>query len=102
MERVVPWARLIAVIEPFYPKGQRGRPPIGLERMLRIYFLQQWYALADEALEDAIYDRQALRGFPGLDLSSEPVPDATTLLKFRRLLETHELTKRLFREVEAM
>jgi IS5 family transposase len=90
------------VIEPFYPKGQRGRPPIGLERMLRVYFLQQGYALTDEALEGAIYDRQALRGFLGLDLSSEPVPDATTLRKFRRLLETHELTKRLFREVEAM
>jgi IS5 family transposase len=102
MERVVPSARLIAVIEPFYPNGQRGRPPIGLERILRVYFLQQWYARADEALEDAIYDRQALRGFPGLDLSSDPVPAATTLLKFRRLLETHELTKRLFREVEAM
>jgi IS5 family transposase len=68
MERVVPWARLIAVIEPFYPKGQQGRPPIGLERMLRVYFLQQWYALADEALEDAIYDRQALRGFLALGL----------------------------------
>jgi IS5 family transposase len=93
---------LIAVIEPFYPKGQRDRPPIGLEWMLRVYFLQQGYALADEALEDAIYDRQALRGFLGLDLSSEAVPDATTLFKFRRRLETHELTKRLYREVEAM
>src|SRR5476649_2778278 len=69
MERVVPWARLVALIEPHYPSGQRGRPPIGIERMLRIYFLQQWYTLADEALEDAIYDSQALRSFAGIDLS---------------------------------
>ena len=69
MERVVPWARLVAVIAPHYPKGERGRPPIGIERMLRIYFLQQWSALAAEALEDALYDSQALRTFAGLDLS---------------------------------
>ena len=62
MERVVPWARLVERLRPFYPKGDRGRPPIGLERMLRLYFLQQWYGLADEALEDALYDSQALRG----------------------------------------
>src|SRR5260370_32660554 len=78
MEQVVPWKRLVALIEPHYPKGQRGRPPVGLERMLRIYFLQQWDGLADEALEDTIYDRQALRSFAGIDLASEPVPDATT------------------------
>ena len=102
MERVVPWARLCAVIEPHYPKGERGRPPIGIERMLRIYFLQQWYGLADEALEDALYDSQALRTFAGLDLSADPVPDATTLLKFRHLLEAHELTRRIFEEVGAL
>jgi len=99
MERVVPWARLVVLIEPHYPLGQRGRPPIGIERMLRIYFLQQWYGLADEALEDAIYDSQAMRTFAGIDLSVESVPDATTLLKFRHLLERHELTKRIFEEV---
>src|SRR5204862_3583891 len=99
MEQVVPWARLVNRLRPFYPKGERGRPPIGLERMLRIYFLQQWYALADEALEDAIYDSQALRTFAGIDLSVEAVPDATTLLKFRHLLEAHDLTQRLFQEV---
>ena len=76
MEEVIPWARLLAVIEPFYPKGERGRPPIGLERMLRVYFLQQWYGLADEALEDTLYDSQALRGFARIDLSAEGVPDA--------------------------
>lgn len=96
MEEVIPWARLLAVIEPHYPKGERGRPPIGLERMLRVYFLQQWYALADEALEDALYDSQALRGFARIDLSADGVPDATTLLKFRRLLETHDLCRGLF------
>jgi len=102
MERVVPWARLVAVIAPHYPKGARGRPPIGIERMLRIYFLQRWYALADEALEDALYDSQALRTFAGIDLSVEAVPDATTLLKFRHLLEAHDLTRRIFGEVGAM
>ena len=102
MERVVPWARLVGVIEPHYPRGKRGRPPIGIERMLRIYFLQQWYALADEALEDALYDSQALRTFAGIDLSMEAVPDATTLLKFRHLLEAHGLTQAIFGEVSAM
>ena len=102
MEKVVPWARLCAVIEPHYPKSRRGRPPIGVERMLRIYFLQQWYALADEALEDALYDSQALRTFAGIDLSVEAVPDATTLLKFRHLLEAHDLTRKLFAEVGAL
>jgi IS5 family transposase len=102
MERVVPWARLVARLRPLYPKGERGRPPIGLERMLRIYFLQQWYGLADEALEDALYDSQALRGFAGIDLAVERVPDATTLLHFRHWLERHELTKALFDEIAAM
>jgi IS5 family transposase len=101
MEEVIPWARLLAVIEPHYPKGRRGRPPIGLERMLRVYFLQQWYGLADEALEDALYDSQALRGFARIDLNAEGVPDATTLLKFRRLLETHDLCKGLFTAINA-
>src|SRR5881275_3631662 len=77
MEEVVPWARLVERLRSFYPKGERGRPPIGLERMLRIYFLQQWYGLADEALEDALYDSQALRGFAGIELNRDPVPDAT-------------------------
>ena len=102
MERLVPWARLIGLIEPYYPSGRRGRPPVGIERMLRIYFLQQWYGLADEALEDAIYDSQAMRIFVGIDLSVESVPDATTLLKFRHLLEEHELTKSILAEVVAL
>ena len=102
MEQVVPWSRLVDRLRPFYPKGERGRPPVGLERMLRIYFLQQWYALADEAVEDALYDSQALRGFAGIDLTVAAVPDATTVLNFRHWLEQHELTRVLFDEVGAM
>jgi IS5 family transposase len=102
MERIVPWPRLIAVIEPLYPKsGRVGRQPIGVPRMLRMYCLQQWYGLADEALEDALYDSQALRDFVGVDLSCESVPDATTLLKFRRLLQDNDLTRALFDEINA-
>ncbi len=102
MDRLVPWSRLVALIEPFYPDGKRGRPPIGIERMLRIYFLQQWYALSDEGLEDTIYDSQAMRIFVGINLGAESVPDATTLLKFRHLLEEHKLTKAIFKEVKTM
>lgn len=101
MEEVIPWKQLLAVIEPHYPKGQRGRPPVGLERMLRVYFLQQWYGLADEALEDALYDSQALQQFARIDLSAEGVPDATTLLNFRHLLEAHDLCKGLFSAINA-
>jgi IS5 family transposase len=102
MERIVPWARLMAVVEPLYPtSGRVGRQPTGLAKMLRMYCLQQWYGLADEALEDALYDSQALRDFVGIDLSRESVPDATTLLKFRRLLNDNNLTKALFDEINA-
>ncbi len=101
MEEVIPWAQLLAVIEPHYPKGRRGRPSIGLERMLRVYFLQQWYGLAGEALEDARYDSQALQRFARIDLAVEGVPDATTLLNFRHLLETHDLCKGLFTAINA-
>ena len=102
MDKVVPWARLEALIEPYYPKsGKVGRPPIGVPRMLRMYFLQQWYTLADEALEDTLYDSQAMREFVGIDLAREQVPDATTLLKFRRLLEQHDLTAAILAEVNA-
>ncbi|AOJ76467.1 IS5 family transposase [Burkholderia ubonensis] len=99
MEKLVPWSRLLTAIEPYYPKGERGRRPIGLERMLRIYFLQQWYGLSDEGLEDALYDSIAMRAFAGIDLAVENVPDATTLLKFRRLLLEHDLTRKLFDEI---
>jgi IS5 family transposase len=102
MEQVVPWARLVERLRPLYPKGERGRPPSGLERMLRLYFVQQWYGLADEALEDALYDSQALRGFVGIELNRDPIPDATTVLHFRHWLEKHELTRALFDEVATM
>jgi IS5 family transposase len=101
MNAVIPWERLMAVVAPVYPQGKRGRPPIGLGRMMRMYFVQQWYTLADEALEDAIYDSQALRDFIGIDLVAEQVPDATTLLRFRRLLEEHRLTRELLTEINA-
>ena len=102
MEQVVPWTQLVERLRPLYPKGERGRPPIGLERMLRIHFLQQWYGLADEAMEDALYDSQALRGFAGIDLMVASVPDATTIMNFRHWLEQHELSQVLFAEVSAM
>ena len=100
MERVVPWQALEALVEPHYPtSGRVGRPPISLSCMLRMYFLQQWYSLSDEGLEDTIYDSQAMREFIGIDLSREQVPDATTLLKFRRRLEENKLTEAMFKQV---
>jgi IS5 family transposase len=104
MERVVPWAALLSALAPhYYPNAGQGagRPPIGLERMLRMYFLQQWFGLADEALEDTVYDSQAFRAFLGIDLGRDAVPDATTLLKFRRLLEEKDLAKSIFDTVNA-
>src|SRR3954453_978331 len=102
MNVVVPWSRLVERLAPLYPKGERGRPPIPLERMLRVYFVQQWYGLADEAVEDALYDSQALRGFAGIELNRDPIPDATTVLHFRHWLERHDLTKGLFEEIGAL
>src|SRR3712207_796220 len=102
MEQVVPWPRLVARLAPLYPKGDRGRPPVPLERMLRLHFLQQWYALADQAMEEALYDSQAMRGFAGIDLAVDAVPDETTILNFRHWLERHDLSRSLFDEVRAM
>ena len=99
MNRVVPWAKLCAVVEPVYPKAGNGRPPIGLERMLRIYFLQHWFNLSDPGVEEALYDSLAMRDFVGIDLGREPAPDETTVCKFRHLLEKHDLGRRLFQEV---
>ena len=102
IDAVTPWADLEAAIESFYPKGKGpGRPPIGLPRMLRMYVAQQCFGLSDEGIEDAIYDSQAIRRFVGIDLSHETAPDATTLLKFRRLLEKHELTRTIFDRINA-
>ena len=99
MNRVVPWAKLCAVVEPVYPKAGNGRPPIGLERMLRIYFLQNWFNLSDPGVEEALYDSLAMRDFVGVDLGREPAPDETTVCKFRHLLEKHDLGRGLFQEV---
>lgn len=102
IEAVTPWPALIAEVEPFYPKGEgRGRRPIGVERMLRMYIAQQCFGLSDEGTEDAIYDSQAIRNFVGVDLGRESAPDATTLLKFRHLLEEHQLTERIFAAINA-
>ena len=91
MEQVVPWAKLCTLIEPHYPKPGNGRRPKELEQMLRIYFLQQWFNLADPAVEEALYDSATLLQFVGIDLGAEPVPDETTVCKFRHLLEEHNL-----------
>lgn len=99
MEQVIPWPELIEAIEPHYPKGTRGRPPIGLERMLRVYCVQQWFGLSDEGAEDAVTDSLAVQAFVGIDLARETAPDATTLLQFRHLLEKHGLTKTLFETI---
>lgn len=99
MDRVVPWSALCQLIEPHYPKAGNGRPPVGLERMLRLYFLQQWFNLSDPAVEEALYESISMRDFVGIDLGLEPVPDETTVCKFRHLLERQELGRRLFEEV---
>ncbi len=99
MDQVVPWSALCALVEPVYPKPGNGRPPVGVERMLRIYFLQQWFNLSDPAVEEALYDSLAMRGFVGIDLGREPVPDETTVCRFRHVIERHDLGSRLFEEV---
>lgn len=100
MDRVVPWQELCALVEPVYPKSEGpGRPTIGLERMLRIHFLQHWYDLSDPAVEEALYDSNAMRRFAGIDLGRQAAPDETTVCKFRHLLEEHDLGKRIFEEV---
>lgn len=99
MDAVVAWAELVELIQPHYPDSGKGRPPVGVERMLRIYFLQQWFNLSDPAVEDALYESPSMRGFVGIDLGCEPAPDETTVCKFRHLLERHGLGKRIFAQV---
>ena len=102
MNRVMPWQKLTALIEPVYPSGEgAGRPPVGLERMLRIHFLQHWFNLADPAVEEALYDSRSMREFVGIDLGREPVPDETTICKFRHRLEAHALGKQVLATVNA-
>jgi len=99
MHRIVPWKRLFNIVKPHYPKGEQGRPPIGIDRMLRIYFLQQWFTLSDPGVEEALYESRSMRAFAGIDLGREPVPDETTICKFRHLIEQHDLGKKMLKEV---
>jgi IS5 family transposase len=101
MDRIIPWPELTAAVQTVYPKVSEngGRPPMPLERMLRIYFLQLWFNLSDPAVEEALYDSVAMRGFAGIDLGIESVPDETTVCKFRHLLERHKLGKTLLTAV---
>ena len=96
MDEIIPWNEWVDIIAPYYPSGKRGRPPMGIERMLRMYLLQIWFNLSDPATEDAIYDSYAMRKFTGIDFMEENVPDETTLCKFRHLLEAHGLNKLFF------
>ena len=96
MEEIIPWDEWVGVIEPYYPEGKRGRPPMGIEKMLRMYLLQVWFNLPDAATEDAIYDSYAMRTFAGINFMTEAVPDETTLCNFRHLLEKHGLNKLFF------
>ena len=99
MERVVPWAELVKRIEPYYPKGEDGRPPKGLERMLRIHFMQLWFNQSDPGMEDLIYESESVRRFAGIELGKDAVPDESTILRFRHLLEQHDLAEELFDRV---
>jgi IS5 family transposase len=102
MDQVIPWKRLCEIVERYYPTGGgAGRPPVGVERMLRMYFLQHWFNLSDPAVEEALYDSNAMRAFVGIELGRERVPDETTVCKFRHLLEKHRLGKRIFKAVNA-
>jgi transposase, IS5 family len=91
MEQIVPWVELQGLVEPYYPKGENGRPPVGLSIMLRVYFLQQWFNLSDPGAEEALYESPVVRRFAGVDLGRAPAPDETTILQFRHLLERHDL-----------
>jgi len=102
MNAVMPWARLRVLIEPHYPKAGSGRPPLPLERMLRIYFMQQWFNLSDPQAEDALYDIEPMRRFAGIELAEDIIPDETTILRFRHLLEQHRLTEAIFTEVRSL
>jgi IS5 family transposase len=100
MDKVIPWDELLQDIKEYYPKAGNGRQPMPLARMLRIYFMQQWYGLSDPAMEDALYDIESMRRFADIDLENDEVPDETTILHFRHLLEKHELTKKIFEKTK--
>jgi IS5 family transposase len=102
MDAVIPWARLLALIEPHYPKAGNGTQPLPIERMLRIYFMQNWFNLSDPAAEDSLYDSESMRRFAGIELAEDVVPDESTILRFRHLLEAHQLTERIFAEIRTL
>jgi len=102
MNEIIPWSEWVELIRPFYPKGEQGRPPLGIELMLRMYLLQIWYNLSDEMTEDSIYDSYAMRCFMGLNFFEQQAPDATTLLKFRHLLEEHHLGEKIFDAINGL
>jgi transposase len=102
MEALIPWKRLMALIEPFYPKSGKGRQPLGLEKMLRIYLLQLWFELSDPQAEDTIYDSESMRRFVGVDLTDDTIPDETTILRFRHLIEEHGLGEAIFHEINTL
>ncbi len=99
MEEIIPWKAWVEMIRPYYPKGEHGRPVRGIETMLRMYLMQTWFNLSDEGTEDAIYDSYAMRSFLGINFMTEQVPDATTLLKFRHLLEKHNIGEKIFTDI---
>lgn len=101
MDEMIPWDYLVSIIKPYYPSGKRGRPPKSIETMLRMYLMQNWFNLSDEGIEDAIYDSYAMRSFMHLDFLTEQVPDATTLLHFRHLIEENKIGKRIFDDVKS-
>jgi transposase, IS5 family len=102
MEAIIPWSRLLALIEPFYPKAGNGRQPLGIEKMLRIYLLQLWFDLSDPQAEDTIYDSESMRRFVGVDLADDTIPDETTILRFRHLIEKHDLGEAIFHEINTL
>jgi IS5 family transposase len=102
MDAVIPWTRLLGLIAPHYPKAGNGRQPLGMEKMLRIYFLQQWFNLSDPQAEDAIYDSESMRRFARVELGDEVVPDESTILRFRHLLERHGLTQAIFDSITGL
>jgi IS5 family transposase len=96
MDAIIPWEQLFMLIEPHYPKAGNGRPPLGLEKMLRIYFLQIWFNLSDPGAEEALYDSESMRRFAKIELAVDKVPDESTILNFRHMLEEHDLTRAMF------
>jgi IS5 family transposase len=102
MDAVIPWPHLLRLIEPHYPKAGNGTQPMPMERMLRIYFMQNWFNLSDPAAEDALYDSESMRRFAGIELAEDAVPDETTILRFRHLLEKHHLTEAIFAQIRTL